>query len=401
MFLTSALLMGQSMPPPQKARMGDQQAEMTGNNEFALELYHQLKHGEDNLFFSPFSVRAALAMTYAGARARTAGQMESALHFSNKGERLHRALRALTRDVEARTIDTACELRIANSLWGQESCHFRDEFLTSVRENYGGTVSQLDFRAPGSACKTINDWVARRTKERIEDLVQPADLAPGTQLVLANAIYFQGTWPVKFETKNTRNRPFHLPATGNTEGQRVAVPTMYQKSLFHHASDSRLAILELPYHGGAVAMVILLPRKRDGLADLEQSLTARFLAERLEKLRPRRVGVFLPKLALSSRFRLDEALARLGMPDAFAPAKADFSAMTGARELWIDRVIHQARVQVNEDGTEAAGATAVMMQKSGRVFRADHPFVFLIRDRRSGAILFLGRVLDPRQASRG
>jgi len=370
----------------------------TGNNEFAFKLYDLLKHKDGNIFFSPCSIRTALAMTLSGARKRTASQMEKALCLTGKEEVPHRAIAALASGLDTRAGQYGHELKIANSLWGLKGYRFLPEFLGSLKKIYGAGFNELDFRAdPENAYKTINRWVEGKTDSRIRELLKAGDLDPATVLVLINAIWFKAHWACRFDESNTRERPFFLPGTGkkNDGPRKISVPFMYQMSDFGCLHDKDMTILELPYEGNELTMVIILPREREGLAGLEASLTSEALLKKLQKLEPQEIGVFLPKFKANSRFYMRETLSALGMADAFDSTAADFSGMTGSGGLWIDNVIHEAVVEVDEQGTRAAGATAVMMKKGGMSFHADHPFMFLIRDKNSGAILFLGRVADP------
>ncbi len=392
----------------------DLAAAAAGNNRFALDLYARLateKKGE-NLFCSPFSISGALAMTSAGARGDTAAQMRKALHFTLKDEQLHPALGALIHDLNAAGEKGKFQLSVANALWAEKTHKFLPAFLDVNRRCYGAGLKTLDFKKDTEgARKTINAWVEKQTRDKIKELLRPGVLDEGTRLVLTNAVYFKGDWLSKFEKKETKDAPFHL-----TAGKSVKLPTMFQDGGFRYMKGDDFQLLELPYAGCWLSMVILLPKKIDGLAALEKSLTAEKLAEwtgssfphaQWTVLHHRRVKVHLPRFKMISQFRLEKTLAALGMTDAFT-MKADFSGMDGIPaesddSLYISAVVHKAFVEVNEEGSEAAAATAVVMDpKNGHstppppnVFRADHPFLFLIRDRKSGSILFIGRVMNP------
>jgi serpin B len=391
------------MAAPTPARGGGRGStpnpEVAGNNRFALNLYDRLEAREGNLFFSPFSVRTALGMTRGGARNRTATQMDEVLCFATRDEALHRALVALGSGPEPGNGSPGYSLSVANSLWSQRGYPFLPEYLGLMRDTYGAGGGEVDFaHAAEAARKQINEWVEQHTRRRIKNLLQPEDLGPTTVLVLANAIHFKGSWVRRFDEKQTRDRPFFPPAApGESGGERkILVPTMHQTTRLGYLRDKDLTVLELPYHGEAVSMVILLPSSRHGLGRLEASLTPALLRDRLRRITTQEVALFLPRFRLNSRLRLKDPLIALGMTDAFDGARADFSGMTGNRDTWIDRVIHQAFVKVNEEGTEAAAATAVVTKRGGGTFvHVNHPFLFLIRDRRTGAILFLGRVVDP------
>ncbi len=372
---------------------GDLPAVVEGNTAFALDLYARLRTEDGNLFLSPYSISTALAMTYAGARGETARQMADVLHFLREQERVHPAFAALKSSIEAAGNGAGCRLHMANALWGQQGEGFLDEFLALTKKHYGAGFREVDFvQATEQARKTINTWVAGQTRKKITELLQRGDLDPSTVLVLTNAIYFKGDWASRFDRGYTRESPFRI-----SEQDQVVVPMMHQLRRFPFAATDELDLLEMPYAGDRLSMVLLLPKRVGGLAALEDSLSRKNLEWWLGRLRQQPVRVSLPRFKLDARFDLGGTLAALGMPDAFNGRKADFSAMTGQRDLWIDAVIHQARVEVNEEGTEADAATAVVMKKGLPIpeFIADHPFLFLIRDRQTGSILFLGRVVNP------
>lgn len=375
-------------------------AAVQGNNAFALELYAKLKGDENverqggNIFFSPYSISTALAMTYAGARGETEKQMAETLHFSLGQERLHSALGALEKRLNAGGKRRTYQLAVANALWGQKGYGFREEFLRLVKDSYGAGLNEVNFANDAEkARRVINKWVADKTREKIKDLIKPGVLDSLTRLVLTNAIYFKGDWARKFKEENTGDAPFYV-----TKKQTQEVPMMYQKGRFNYVEEDGVLILELPYKGEDLSMVVLLP-KVDGLAELEESLTAKQLEEWLGRLHRCEVAVYLPKFKMTSEFSLAKILAGMGMGDAFSLPPADFSGMTGEKDLFISHVLHKAFVEVNEEGTEAAAATAVPMTLGSPmpvpVFRADHPFVFIIRDNRTGGILFMGRVMNP------
>ena len=365
-----------------------------GNNTFAFDLYAAVKGTEGNLFFSPFSVSTALAMTYGGARGETEAQMARVLHFDLPQERLHPAFASLSSLWHGEAADRGYQLRVANALWAQRGLDLLEAFLELTKAHYGASVEQLDFdTAAESARRTINNWVARHTEEKIQELLQPGQIDTRTLLVLTNAIYFKGTWQWQFDPRLTADAPFTT-----TGGRKIQVPMMQQKGTFRVGGAGDVQALELPYAGGDLSMVVLLPRKIDGLAGLEKSLTAKNLERWLNLLREEEIRVYMPRFKTTARFELAQTLAAMGMPDAFS-GRADFSGIARRRGLFIDQVIHQAFVNVDEEGTEAAAATAVTMKRVSvpPVFRADHPFVFVIRHNQTGSVLFVGRVINPNQ----
>jgi serpin B len=286
--------------------------------------------------------------------------------------------------------------RLANALWGQKGYNFLPSFVQTIQTHYGAEARQLDFQqATEEARLTINTWVEKQTQDKIKELLQPGILDSETRLVLTNAIYFKGKWRDPFKTDRTRTEDFRISAE-----QKVPVAMMHQTAECKYLEEKEFQALEMPYAGDRIAMVILLPRKVDGLAEFERTLAADKLVDWLARLHRVEVQVALPKYQLTEQFKLNEALSRLGMTLAFHAGQADFSGMDGKRELFLSAVVHKAFVDVNEEGTEAAAATGVVAKREAAVlqrliFRADHPFLFLIRDVHSGSILFLGRLSQP------
>jgi serpin B len=377
----------------------DVSAVVRGNNRFALDLYERLRTGQPgNLFVSPVSLSTALAMTYTGARGRTAEEMAEVLHLDLPSEKLHPAFASLREALDQGAAKRGYRLIVANRLWGQAGYDFLPEFLTVTRERYGAELAQVDFAGQAErARQRINAWVEEQTQALIRDLIPSGVLDPMTRLVLTNAIYFKGDWTKPFEKRVTTDAPFHVPRR-----QKLDVPLMYQESRFPFWAGEDLKILELPYGTGDLSMLVLLPDQIEGLADLEARLTEGNLTRWQSALRRETVRVYFPRFKLTSQFQLASPLKALGMTLAFTPDEADFSGMDGQQGLFVSAVIHKAFVDVNEEGTEAAaatgiavGGTSVLIPEEPPVFRADHPFVFLIRDHRTGSIVFLGRLLNP------
>jgi serpin B len=374
--------------------------QVEGNSAFAFDLYQLLKEKNDNLFYSPHSISLALAMTYAGARGGTERQMADTLHFALPEERLHPAFNSLDLELAGRGEGAegkdgeGFRLNIVNAIWGQERVRFRPEFLDVLAENYGAGLRLLDFASALEESRvTINNWVSEQTEGRIEDLIPQGALDPLTVLVLTNAIYFNAAWAEPFEEELTEDGAFHL-----LDGGEVTAPMMRQTTSFGYAEGEGYQAVELPYDGRELSMVILLPQAGE-FESFEGALDAGRVDGILDDLVHRQVALTMPKFEFESGFSLKDALAALGMPDAFTGA-ADFSGMTGERDLFISEVLHKAFVSVDEAGTEAAAATAVVIAKLGMPAEpvevaVDRPFVFLIRDIETGAILFVGRVVDP------
>jgi serpin B len=367
-----------------------------GCNQFAFDLYAHLLRQEGNLFLSPYSISTALAMTSAGARGETADQMAKVLCLPASGGTIHAAYAALQSDLNAAGAKGAFDLVVANRLWGQKGYKFLPDFLRLLDTSYSAGLEPLDFAADTEGSrKTINAWVEKQTRDKIQELLKPRVLDAMTRLVLTNAIYFKGKWASEFDKKLTRDEDFFL-----TPEKKVTAPLMHRTAEFGYFDGGEMHALELPYQGDRLAMVILLPKSKDGIEGLEAALTPNMLEGTCAELRRREVRVALPRFKTTAEFSLKNPLVAMGMADAFDPAKANFSGMTGAKDLFISAVVHKAFVDVNEEGTEAAAATGVVMGLTAMpepppVFRADHPFLFLIRDTKTGAILFFGRILDP------
>jgi len=370
-------------------------------NAFAFDLYGHVRGEGGNLFFSPYSISSALAMTWAGARGQTAAEMAKTLALpqgaATQPERVHAAFAALMKSLN--DPKAAYELTVANALWGQKGYAFQASFLDLLDAHYGAGLREVDFaRDAEGARQTINRWVEKETRDKIKDLIPAGALPPLTRLVLTNAIYFKGTWRYPFGKDDTKDEPFFAP------GGTVQVPMMRDTKHFQYTDAKTHHVLELPYKGGDLAMVLLVPKAKDGLPAVEKALAAEALAAWIGNLKHERVRVRLPRFKLTWRCMMAKVLSKMGMPRAFDPEQAEFQGINGGREpLWIGEVIHKAFVDVNEEGTEAAAATAVVMLGSAAPakgpieVRCDRPFVFLIRDTRSGAILFLGRVVNPKE----
>jgi serpin B len=372
-----------------------------GNSAFAFDLFQALREENGNLFYSPYSISLALAMTYAGARGETEQQMADTLHFILSQDRLHPAFNAL--DLELARRGEGAEgkdgegfrLNIVNALWGQEGYTFLSEFLDVLAENYGAGLRLLDFmETPEESRVTINDWVSDQTEGRIEDLIPPGLITALTRLVLTNAIYFNAAWQQPFREDMTADGTFHL-----LDGSEITVPMMRQTESFGYAEGEEYQAVELLYDGRELSMVILLP-EAGGFEAFEGSLDAERVDAILKHLSPSQVTLTMPKFEFESGFSLGDTLAAMGMSVAFSGG-ADFSGMDGTGGLFIADVVHKAFVSVDEAGTEAAAATAVVMMKGAAPEPAievtiDRPFVFLIRDIETGAILFVGHVVNPR-----
>ncbi len=375
----------------------DLQSLVAGNNAFAFDLYHALQAETDNLFFSPYSVSTALAMTYAGAREETARQMADTLHFDLPQERLHPAFNALDLAV-AQGSEDDFRLNVANSLWGQEGYAFLPEFLDLLAENYGAGMRLLDFvQAPEPARITINDWVSEQTEDRIKDLIPKDAITSDTRLVLANAIYFDALWLHPFDQALTRDGTFNLLDGSQVNAQMMGASD--PMNLFY-AQGTGYQAVDLPYVGDRASMTIIVP-DAGNFDDFEAALDAEQLETIVASLEPKSVALTLPKFSYELSVSMKKTLGDMGMPDAVTCEIADFSGMDGVpHNLCITDVFHKAFVAVDEAGTEAAAATAVIVGIESAPMidvqlTVDRPFIFLIRDTGTGSILFLGRVLAP------
>ena len=380
---------------------GDLEALVDGNNAFAFDLYHQVVEGSDNLFYSPYSISIALAMTYAGARNETERQMARTLHFELPQDRLHTTFNSLDQELNARgegaqgKDDKGFRLNIVNAIWGQKDYSFLQDYLDTLARNYGAGLRVLDFQgAPEPSRLIINDWVEEQTEDRIKDLIPPGAINVLTRLVLTNAVYFNAAWESQFKKDFTAPGPFHL-----LDGAEVSVPMMRQTASFRYAAGADFETIELPYDGHELSMVILLPAA-GRFESFDDSLDYGVVESAIGAMGPIQLGLTMPRFKMETEFNLNGALSALGMGIAFEPGAADFSGMDGGRDLFISDVVHKAFVEVDEAGTEAAAATAVIMSATSMPAEPvqvtiDRPFVFLIRDIETNSILFLGRVMNP------
>jgi serpin B len=377
------------------------QSLVASNTTFALNLYRQLATNSGNLFFSPYSISMCLAMLYAGASGNTEQQMSQVLGFATNQQQFASIFGDLQRELETNQEPNVIELNIANALWTQVGYPFLPAFLATATNQYQANINQADFVTEADAMtEEINNWVAQETQNKIQNILSPGMVNPDTVLVLANAIYFLGVWTTSFEATNTSTQPFYLSNTSQVDAPLMHQPVGQVK--FNYLATSDFQAIELPYGSNQVSMVILLPWQADGLGRLEQELSPALLSNVLAQMTEQQVEVFLPRFTLESTFGLNDTLASMGMPDAFTPFVADFSGIDGMKDLYVSFVIHKAWGEVNEVGTQAAAATvtgigftAVPVPDGPPVFRADHPFIFSIRDTQSGSVLFLGRLANP------
>ncbi len=372
-------------------------------NAFAVDMYREVVATDKNLFFSPYSISTAMAMVQAGARGETAEQIQAVFRYHLlEANRLHPAMGALGQALASDEINKQIQLRVANALWLQKDYPFEEKYLQRIRTHYGPKgLYEMDFAADADASrKQINQWVEAQTEEKIKELMGPDTVDALTRLVLTNAIYFKGDWQIPFEIDSTQERPFH-----KRNGETIDAPTMFLEKSFACGEDENALYLELPYKGEQVSMVVILPKAQNGLPVLEANLSAEALSNQLNQLHNRPTMVYLPKFKAESSLSLNEPLQRLGVKDAFDSQAANlsgisYSGVNPRGDLYVQAAVHKAFVEVNETGTEAAAATGISvglksMPAEPFYFRADHPFLFVIRHAPSGAFLFMGRIVDP------
>ena len=381
------------------------QSLVDGNNAFGLDLYHHLGQSvtkDKNLVFSPYSVSTALAMTWSGAQNNTKTQMAQVLHLTDDPKTIGENFHQLRNGLEAAAKDGGFDLSIANSLWIQNDYHFLQPFLDGLNNDFNAPPNLVDFKTDSEAVGLqINQWVENKTQQKIKDLIPPHSLNPReTKMVLVNAVYFKADWLRAFKAENTKQKPFYFPRGD------ASVSMMQQEENFKFLETDEAQILELPYKGNRISMLVILPSEW-AISAFEQKLTPDLINGWISQMKPQSVDVQLPKFKFTyGAVNLSTFLIDMGMTGAFDKDAADFSGMTSLKEerLNIDQVMHKAFVNVDEKGTEAAAATgvvmvhmeAIMRPPKPVIFNANHPFLFLIRDNQTNSILFIGRIADPR-----
>ncbi len=397
-FVSSKLAREASPTIPQ-----DEQSRFASDNmAFALDLYRQLAAQPGNLFYSPYSISEALAMVYGGARGQTEQQMASGMHYGLPQDSLHPAFNALDQEL-AKRADAAqaqgqgFQLNIANATWGQSGFPFLSTYLDLLAKNYGAGLQTVDFaNNPEAARQDINNWVAKQTKDKIKDIVPQGAIDPLTRMVLANAIYFKASWLYPFDKSATQDAPFT-----KLDGSQVSVPMMaLGKENLDYLKGEGYQAVALPYVDGNVSMLLLVP-DAGKFEQFENGMDAARLQSILNGLQSSQVILKVPRFTVESSFSLADTLSKMGMPDAFNPNQADFSGMDGKRDLYISSILHKAYASVDETGTEAAAATVAIMTLGAAMpstpieLTIDRPFIFVIYDQPTQAMLFAGRIVDP------
>lgn len=371
-------------------------AVVNANNQFAFDLYQNLnaKDKGKNIFVSPYSISTALAMAFEGSNGNTRKQMAGVFHFDMPDAKRRAGFSTLIEQTNAGP-GKHYKLSVANALWGQKGYHFEPVFTQTIDKFYGGGFNEVDFPddKPATIHK-INTWVEDKTAGKIRDLIHSDDINELTRLVITNAIYFKGDWASQFKKAATKDEPFHL-----SNGKTVQAPMMRQTGDFRFARENGMAVIELPYQDNDLSMIAILP---DGdIEKMGEGLSLGNMQKLRAAMRSQEVDVTIPRFKFDARYLIGGNLSAMGMPDAFSEGLADFSGITGKKDLYITSVIHQAMIDVNEEGSEAAAATAVVMGgKSVRfdmpeTFHADRPFFFMIVHNATGSILFMGRVSNP------
>lgn len=368
----------------------------SGNNQFAFDLYKTIKSNSDNAFYSPFSISVALGMTVEGAKNTTRKEMLKTMHLPEDDLIRQAGFRSLLTAINAP--DKQYKLSTANSIWVQSGMTLKPEFETSLINNFKGGLNSLNFKVEGENCRVpINDWVANNTNQKIIDLIPEKSINKFTRMVLTNAIYFKGQWKKEFSKELTSDQYFHL-----IDQKSVVVPMMQSlKSDHKYLKTENAAILEIPYKNDELSMVLILPDPGKFSA-VETAMSEAQFEIWQKQMTNQTVDVTIPKFKFRQKLMLSQKLKEMGMEQAFTDL-ADFSGMTKDEPLKISEVIHEAFIEVNEEGTEAAAATAVIMVRTESKefedqtlqFRADRPFIFILKHKSKGSILFMGRVMNP------
>jgi len=368
------------------------------NNDFAFNLYRNLESKVGNIFLSPYSISVALSMVYVGARSATRDQMSKVLGLPLTDE-FAQIFSLLQERFKAIASKNDIVLLIANALWTEASYKLSDSFLDVMKKYYASMIYPVNFKENYEQERIkINEWVEIQTKDRIKDLIPAGILNEFTRLVLTNAIYFKGVWETQFAKASTQEKVFFI-----SRDMRKEISMMNHTGSFNYFEDNNMQMVELPYKGNDLSMIVLLPKDKYGIKELEQRINRENWLNNFERMRIQKIKLFLPKFSATEQFRLKDALVNMGMPEAFTMMGADFSGIDGTKNLYIAEVVHKAFIDVNEEGSEAAAATAVMMptltSSSNHipipVFMANHPFIFMIVHNQTKSILFMGRFAKP------
>jgi serpin B len=367
-----------------------------GNNEFTFDIYDQINDKEENLFFSPYSVSSALAMTYNGAEGKTKNEMSDVLNFNKDINALSENYSALNDHITGLS-SKKIQLNIANAIWGQQDYGFRKAFLELNKKYYGAGIKQVNFKKEHKEIRNqINKWVEDKTNQKIKNLIKPNVLDRMTRMVLVNAIYFNGKWENPFKKEDNFKDKFYIYSKCETQTE-----FMFQKLSLKYHEDDIAQVVEIPYSEKSLSMMVILPKEKYGMEQLEKYLDNELYENYNKSLSTYKVELSFPKFEVEDDYELNSPLKDMGMKSAFGEG-ADFSGMTGSKDLFIDNVVHKTYVKVDEEGTEAAAATGIVMRKTSAImetkeFKADHPFIFIIKENKNDTILFMGRIMNPEE----
>jgi len=369
-----------------------------GNSRFAFDLYAKVKE-DKNIFFSPFSISSALSMTYAGAANKTEAEMREVLYFKENNDKFHKEFSEILKKVEVKTKDKASpQISIANKLYAQKDYKFKDDFLSIPKKYYNSELQKVDFKDEKNrdeARKEINSWVEKNTNNKIQELIAPNILSDLTRLVLVNALYFKAPWQTFFKEEKTSKKEFWTDEKNSTKVDFMQ--GIYKSAYFQ---NDMLQIAVLPYKDNVASLIIFLPKEKNGFSEFQKEFTYENYTKWMSKTVSKKIAFSIPKFKIEDNYRLKDVFQKMGMKAPFS-RKADFSGMTGNKELKISKIIHKSFIEIDEKGTEAAAATAVVMnRKNGNSglpvsFKADHSFIFIIKDNRTNSILFMGHVIKP------
>jgi len=364
------------------------------NNMLGFEIYSNLiEEKQENIFFSPYSISSAFSILYEGARGTTQDEIQSVFHFIKEDQTRRDHANQIISDLNKPSQNYL--LSTANALWVQDKFPILQEYKDVTETYYLSTTENLDFvTQPEESRNTINGWVEEKTNDKIKDLLPQGSINDMTRAVITNAVYFLGNWTVQFDENLTKEDDFKI-----SEQKTVKAPMMNIEQNFNYASTNNLQILQMSYKGDDLSMLVLLPKDND-LLSLEKKLSVENLNDWKSNLAKKQVNVYLPKFKLETTYSLVENLTNMGMSSVFVSGQADLSGINKDADLYVTGVFHKAFVAVDEKGTEAAAATGIVVGITSvgpqpEIFRADHPFIFLIQDERTGLILFMGKVMDP------
>ena len=368
--------------------------EITGDKDFVFAFYSEIiDNDKSNIFFSPLSISTAFSMAYEGAKEDTASQMQQVFGFERDEQKRQKAISELLSRLNHK--DDWYKLQVANALWVKDGYEIKSDYLDTAKTHYSSTVDNVDFVTDDGINK-INSWVQEKTNDKIQDILAPGSTDDLTRMVITNAVYFKGKWGLEFNPRNTSDKPFWTDKDNS-----VMVPMMKENAaLYNYASTGDLQALELNYLGGDIAMIVLLPKERDGLGSIEQSMSKEELDSIRDSMTRQPLTVQIPRFEFETQYNLVEPLQSLGLEDAFDRENADFQGITD-EQVYLEKAAHKAFVNVNEEGTEAAAITALVMRATSgppepvAEFIADHPFMFIIQEKETEEILFIGRVMDP------